>query len=127
MTAPIKILVVDDDHAIGDSLEALLKAKGFAVVRAADGKEAVAVAQRELPALLILDLLLPKMSGFDVCGTLKAASATRKILILVLTALGQMGDVEKAFSLGADDYLVKPFDSDRLLRKVAKLLGTPPA
>jgi len=124
--APIKILVVDDDHAIGDSVEALLQAKGFLVLRAADGMEAVAVAQKEMPSLIILDLLLPKMSGFDVCGTLKQSMATSRIVILMLTALGQMGDVEKAFSVGADDYLIKPFESDRLLRKVAKLLGPPP-
>lgn len=124
--ADTKILVVDDDHAIADSVEALLKAKGYAVLRAADGIEALSLAQKEMPALLVLDLLLPKMSGFDVCGSLKSGAATRRISILVLTALGQMGDVEKAFSLGADDYLIKPFDSERLLRKVSKLLGTPP-
>jgi DNA-binding response OmpR family regulator len=123
--AETKILVVDDDHTIADSVEALLRAKGYTVLRAVDGMEAIAVAQKEMPTLLILDLLMPKMSGFDVCGVLKGASATNKIAILVLTALGQMGDVEKAFSLGADDYLIKPFDSERLLRKVTKLLGPP--
>lgn len=122
--AAAKVLVVDDDHAIGDSIETLLKARGFTVLRAGDGEQALEVARRESPALLVLDLLLPKVSGFDVCGALKSASATRKIAILVLTALGQMADVEKAFALGADDYLIKPFDSERLLKKVDKLIGS---
>jgi len=122
---PVKVLVVDDDHTICDSIEAMLSARGFSVLRASDGIEALHTAQKELPELLILDLLLPKMSGFDVCAALKSSAATNQIAILVLTALGQMGDVEKAFSLGANDYLIKPFDGERLLRKVDKLLAKP--
>lgn len=118
-----KILVVDDDHSIADSIEALLKSSGYAVLRANDGQQAVELAQKESPALLVLDLLMPKMSGFEVCSALKSAPATNKISILVLTALGQMADVEKAFALGANDYLIKPFESERLLKKVAKLLA----
>ena len=118
-----KILIVDDDVEIVDMIETLLAANGYTVVRAATGGEALTVARKELPDMVILDALLPQMSRLDVCRTLKSSPDTNKTVVLMLTALGQMGDVEKAFSLGANDYLIKPFDNERLMRKIEKLLS----
>ncbi len=120
----IKILVVEDDPTILESLKALLAAKGYGVVAAMDGAEGVAAARREKPQLILLDVILPKMGGFDVCQILKKDPATKEIKIVMTTALGRMGDVESAFASGADDYLIKPFDSQRLFKKIEKVLGT---
>ncbi len=120
----VKILIVEDDPTIMESLKALLAAKGYTVSSAMDGAEGVAAARREKPQLILLDVILPKMGGFDVCQILKKDSATKGIKIIMTTALGRMGDVESAFASGADDYLIKPFDSQRLFAKVEKILGT---
>lgn len=118
-----KILVVEDEVEIAENLQALLNAKGYSVVRAADGSEAVAKARQEKPAAILLDVILPKMGGFDVCRILKSDPATKAIKIVMITGLGRMGDVETAFQHGADDYLIKPFDSQRLFKKLEKVLG----
>lgn len=117
-----KILIVDDEAIIAENLEALLKARGYQVILAADGAEAVDAARRSLPDLMLLDILLPKMGGFDVCRLLKSDAATKKIKIVMITGLGRMGDVETAFAQGADDYIIKPFDSERLFKKLDKIL-----
>ena len=117
------ILIVDDEPAIAENLQALLMAKGFEVSLAGDGSEAVEVARLKKPDLMLLDVMLPKMGGFDVCGILKGDEATKNIKIIMITGLGRMGDVETAFSKGADDYIIKPFDSQRLFRKIEKVLA----
>lgn len=121
----LKVLVVEDDFGIAENLRALLTAKGYKVLEAADGATAVTVARKELPELVLLDILLPKMGGFDVCKILKTDAATRKIKIVMITGLSQMADVETAFQNGASDYIIKPFDADRLFRKIDKVLANP--
>ena len=118
-----KILVVEDDFAIADNLQALLRVKGYQVLFAPDGQAAIEVARRDGPHILLLDILLPKLGGFDVCRILKSDPKTNPIKIIMLTGLGRMGDVETAFSAGANDYLSKPFTNERLLAKIEKLLA----
>ncbi len=118
-----KVLIVEDEPAIAENLGALLRAKGYEALHAGDGAEAVEIARKDLPDVVLLDVKLPKMGGFDVCRILKAEAATQRIKIIMVTALGRMGEVETAFQNGADDYLIKPFDSDRLFKKIEKVLG----
>lgn len=122
-----KILIVEDELDIAENLQALLAAKGYAVTLAHDGTEGINAARKEVPDLLLLDVMLPKMGGFDVCRLLKADPATKKIRIVMVTGLGRMGDVETAFQNGADDYIIKPFDSARLFKKIEKVMSSPQA
>lgn len=119
-----KILIVEDDFTIADNLKALLTVKGHQVLFAADGQAGVEVARKEGPDVVLLDILLPKLGGFDVCRLLKTDGKTAGIKIIMLTGLGRMGDVETAFSAGANDYLIKPYDNERLLKKIEKVLAT---
>jgi DNA-binding response OmpR family regulator len=118
-----RILIVEDEAAIAENLQALLEARGHQVSIAGDGAAAVEAARKETPDLMLLDIMLPKVGGFDVCRILKGADATKKIKIVMITGLGRMGDVEMAFANGADDYIIKPFDSQRLFKKLEKVLG----
>lgn len=122
-----KVLVVEDDFAIADNLQALLKVKGFKVSFAPDGQSAVELARKEKPDLILLDIMIPRLGGFDVCRVLKSEEKTQAIKIIVITGLGRMGDVETAFSCGAADYVIKPIDTDRLLKKIERALGSEPA
>lgn len=118
-----KILIIEDDHVISASLQALLEANGYQVTICNEGISGIRHAQKQPPALLLLDLMLPRVSGFDVCKTLKANELTKDIPVLVITGLGKMADVEKAFSAGAADYIIKPFDNARLMQKIQTLLA----
>jgi DNA-binding response OmpR family regulator len=122
---PVRILVIEDEPEIADNLRALLAAKGHKVVTCMEGLDGVARARKEPFDLLLLDVMLPRMSGFDVCKLLRADPKTAKLKIVMVTGLGRMGDVEEAFRAGADDYLIKPFDSTRLFKKIAKVLTMP--
>lgn len=117
------MLIVEDDFALAASMTALLKAKGYEVHFAADGEAGLELARKVLPDLVLLDVMIPKIGGFDVCRLLRTEPKTAKVKVIIVTGLGRMGDVEKAFSAGAADYLIKPFDGERLLKKVAKVLG----
>ena len=118
-----KILVVEDERAVAENIQALLAARGYEVVLAFDGAEGVSAARGSQPDAMLLDIMLPKMGGFDVCRILKSDANTKKIKIIMITGLGRMGDVETAFQNGADDYIIKPFDSDRLFKKLEKVLA----
>src|SRR5437762_501887 len=120
-----RILIVEDEPEIADNLAALLAAKGHKVVTCAEGAEGVEKARKEAFDLLLLDVMLPRMSGFDVCKLLRQDPRTAKLKIVMVTGLGRMGDVEEAFRAGADDYLIKPFDSARLFKKIEKVLAAP--
>jgi CheY-like chemotaxis protein len=118
-----RILVVEDEAVIAENIQALLQARGHAVTLAGDGAQAVELARKEKPDLVLLDVMLPKLGGFDVCKILKGEAGTKGIKIVMVTGLGRMGDVETAFASGADDYLIKPFDSERLFKKLEKVLA----
>lgn len=118
-----RILIVEDEQDIADNLAALLQAKGHQTEWVHDGADALTRARKSVPDLILLDVMLPRMSGFDVCKLLRAESKTAKCKIIMVTGLGRGADVETAFASGADDYLIKPFDSVRLFKKVEKALA----
>jgi DNA-binding response OmpR family regulator len=119
-----RILIVEDEQDIAENLAALLRAKGHKVTICLDGGEAVEQARRDQPDLVLLDVMLPRVSGFDVCRLLRGDHKLAKVKIVMATGLGRMGDVEEAFKAGADDYLIKPFDATRLFKKIDKVLTT---
>lgn len=120
-----RVLIVEDEPAIAENLAALLRLRGHVVEAVADGVEAVELARKRAPELVLLDVMLPGMSGFDVCRMIKADVKSAKAKIIMVTGMGRMGDVEDAFAAGADDYLIKPFDSERLFKKMEKVLAKP--
>ncbi len=122
MSAP-RILVVDDEPAIRRTLRANLVARGYDVTAVETGEEALASALARAYDLVILDLMLPGLSGLDVCRDLRGQSA---VPILVLSARGEERAKVRALDLGADDYLTKPFGMDELLARVRALLRRPP-
>lgn len=116
------ILIADDEPNILVSLEYLMKREGYAVGVAHDGEEAIAAILRDRPALVLLDAMMPKKSGFEVCQEVRANDAVKDTLILMLTAKGRDTDVAKGLGLGADAYMTKPFSTKELVRKVREML-----
>ncbi len=118
-----KILVADDEPNIVISLEYLLKREGYTVVTARDGQQALEVIAREQPDLVLLDVMMPKKTGFEVCQELRSNEVTQAVKVLMLTAKGRDTDVAKGLALGADAYITKPFATKELVQKVAEMLG----
>jgi adenylate cyclase len=119
MVAPqAKILVVDDEVKNVKLLEALLLPRGYAVVTASNGEEALVQVQQERPDLILLDIMMPVMDGFEVCKILKDNADTRLIPVVIMTALGQVEDRIKGIEAGADDFLTKPVHRDELLARI---------
>jgi two-component system phosphate regulon response regulator PhoB len=117
-----KILVVEDEADVVDILVINLRAAGFRVITAEDGATALAKVRTESPALIILDLMLPKMSGLEVCRVLKSDPATRHIPTIMLTAKAEDVDRIVGLELGADDYVTKPFSPRELILRVNRSL-----
>jgi two-component system phosphate regulon response regulator PhoB len=120
-----RVLIVEDEPAIAENLAALLRLRGHVVEVVGDGADAVEAARKKPPELILLDVMLPRMSGFEACRMLKADPKSKGSKVIMVTGLGRMADVEDAFSAGADDYLIKPFDSERLFKKMEKVLARP--
>jgi len=118
-----KILVADDEPNIVISLEYLLKREGYTVLIARDGQEAMETIAREQPDLVLLDVMMPKKTGFEVCQSVRANDKLQAIKILMLTARGRDTDVTKGLALGADAYITKPFSTRELVQKVAQMLA----
>ncbi|MDP3707033.1 MAG: response regulator [Polaromonas sp.] len=121
-----KILVADDEPNIVISLEYLMKREGYTVLVARDGQEALDAIARDKPDLVLLDVMMPKKSGFEVCQAVRASEELQATKILMLTAKGRDTDVAKGLALGADAYMTKPFSTRELVQKVAEMLGAPP-
>ncbi len=120
------LLVVDDEPEINKLVARLFEKRGYRVVAALDGAEALASVARERPDLIILDLNLPKIDGWEVCRQLKSDAATRAIPIIMLTAAhANVDDAQIGLGLGADEYVAKPFVRAVLLHNVERLLGRP--
>jgi two-component system, cell cycle response regulator DivK len=117
-----KILLVEDNEMNRDMLSRRLIRKGFNVVMAVDGEQAVALAQSELPDLILMDMSLPVVDGWEATRRVKAADTTSKIPIIALTAHAMAGDREKTINAGCDDYDTKPIEMPRLLEKIENLL-----
>jgi DNA-binding response OmpR family regulator len=123
---PHKILIADDEPNIIISLEYLLKREGFEVSVARDGQEALDVAQQSRPDLILLDVMMPHKTGFEVCQALRAQAAFADTAIVMLTAKGRDTDIAKGMALGANAYMTKPFSTRDLVDKVRQLLGGTP-
>ncbi|MEK7389880.1 MAG: response regulator [Elusimicrobiota bacterium] len=124
MTA-ISVLIVEDEPAIAENIAALLTAKGYTPSAVSSGPEAFALIRKRKFDLILLDIMLPKMSGVDICKLLRADPSTADAKIIMVTGLDRMADVEEAFRAGANDYLIKPFDSTRLFAKIGKVMASP--
>lgn len=118
-----RILIVDDEPNIVISLEFLMKREGFEVAIARDGEEALNRVEQHLPDLILLDVMMPKKSGFEVCQQLRANPAHAELKIIMLTAKGRDTEVTKGLDLGADAYMTKPFSTKDLVAQVKSLLG----
>jgi len=116
------LLLVDDEPNILISLEFLMKREGCQVLLARDGVEALELLAQHRPDLILLDVMMPRKNGFEVCQELRANDAFKSIRILMLTAKGRDTDVAKGLALGADAYMTKPFSTRELVEKVRSLL-----
>ncbi len=120
-----KILIAEDEPNIVLSLEFLLKEAGYEVAVARDGSQAIALAGTLRPDLVVLDVMLPSVNGFEVCQRLRENRETGNIKILMLTARGRETEVEKGLAAGAHAYMTKPFATRELVNTVAEMLGQP--
>jgi len=118
-----RILVVDDEEDIVALVRIRLEAEGYEVLVASDGQQALDTAKKEMPNLIILDLMLPKIDGYKVCRMLKFDERYKKIPIILFTARSQSSDKDLGMEVGADAYLTKPFDSKVLLDSIKRLLS----
>jgi DNA-binding response OmpR family regulator len=121
-----KVLIADDEPNIVISLEYLMKRAGYQVFVARDGQEALDTLRRERPRLVLLDVMMPKKSGHEVCQELRADEQIASTLVLMLTAKGRDTDVDKGLGVGADAYMTKPFSTKELVAKVAQMLDAAP-
>ncbi len=117
-----KILIADDNQPNVELLEAYLAEVDCEIAVAADGHETLEKAAEFKPDLILLDIMMPKLSGFEVCRLLRKNPATSHIMILMVTALGEAGDIERAVACGCDDFLSKPINKLELLKRVEILL-----
>jgi len=117
-----KILVVDDEPNIVLSLEFLMKQAGFQVRTASDGEAALAAITAELPDLVLLDVMMPRKNGYEVCQAIRSNPEWANLRIIMLTAKGREVEREKGLALGADDYITKPFSTQEVVERVRELL-----
>jgi two-component system, cell cycle response regulator DivK len=118
-----KLLLVEDNEMNRDMLSRRLIRKGYEVLIAVDGAEGVLMAGREAPDLILMDITLPVMNGWEATRAIKSAESTRGIPVIALTALAMVGDREQALEAGCDDYDTKPVELPRLLEKIEALLN----
>ena len=117
-----KILIADDEPNILISLEYLMKREGYEVVVARDGDEALSAIRRERPARVLLDVMMPGKTGFEVCDLVRADATLAATKIVLLTAKGRDTDIAKGLAIGATDYITKPFSTRDLAQRVRELL-----
>jgi len=117
------VLIGEDEELILEGLKMLLEAKGYRVLCAFDGEQALLSAQRDKPDILVIDIGMPKMDGVEVCRRLKSNEATRGIKVLMATGQGRQEAVKQAMAAGADGYLLKPFGGPKLLEALQGLLS----
>jgi two-component system, OmpR family, alkaline phosphatase synthesis response regulator PhoP len=117
-----RILIADDNQPNRELLEAYLSDIDCDTSHAVDGQDTLAKVKSFQPHLILLDVMMPKLSGFEVCQKLKADAATRKIMVLMVTALNEAGDIERAVKAGTDDFLSKPVNKYELLKRVNNML-----
>ena len=123
MPEPKRILICDDDPAILRVLQVNLEVEGYTTLLAHHGEEALEVAAREHPDLIILDIMMPRLDGYGACERLKADPELKDIPVVFLSAKAQQSDIEKGKTYGVADYLTKPFDPDVLVETIERLVG----
>ena len=123
---PKKVLSCDDEPYILEAVSHVVQQEGYAALTARDGEEALNLARSEMPDLMLLDIMMPKKQGFEVCRELKSDAATRGIYIIMLTAMGQERDMERGYECGADEYMTKPFSPRALRKRLHELLDGAP-
>jgi two-component system, cell cycle response regulator DivK len=121
-----KILLVEDNEMNRDMLSRRLQRRGYEVLTAVDGESGLAMTRSETPALVLMDMSLPGIDGWEATRRVKAAPETRSIPVIALTAHAMSGDREKALAVGCDDFDTKPVDLTRLLQKIEALIGPAP-
>ena len=119
--AKAKVLIIEDDRSLADVVAYNLKQAGYEVLTASDGQDGLLQAQMKLPDIVVLDLMLPVIDGLDVCRRLRAEASTKDMLIVMLTAKAEESDELIGFSLGADDYVAKPFSVKVLVERIKAL------
>lgn len=118
-----KILVVDDEINITQILEFSIGSEGYEVITAQNGEEAIDRARREQPDLIVLDIMMPKIDGYEACRILKANPLTKNIPVVLLTAKGRDIDKRLGYEVGATDYIIKPFSPNKLVDRIQELLS----
>ncbi len=118
-----KILVVDDEPFILKSLSFVLMKEGFQIETATNGLEAMEKIRQEKPDIVFLDIMMPKMNGMEVCQWIRQDPVLKNIYVIILTAKGQEMDREKGFSIGADEYMKKPFSPSSVVQRLKEILG----
>lgn len=118
-----KILIVEDEATLQKTLQEVLTAEGYSALSALDGQRGFEMAKEEIPDLILLDIILPKMDGFEVLKALKDDETTKFIPVIILTNLGDLNDIQKALDLGATTYLVKAdFSLEDVLKKIKEIM-----
>jgi two-component system alkaline phosphatase synthesis response regulator PhoP len=120
-----KILVVDDEIYIVHILDFSLGMEGYEVITALDGEQALERMKSERPDLVVLDIMMPKLDGYEVCKSIKSNPATKQTPVILLSAKGRNVDQKLGFDVGADDYITKPFSPRKLVERINQLLGQP--
>lgn len=116
-----KILIVDDEPYVVRSLMFVLKKEGYKTIGAYNGEEAIQKAKEEKPDLIFLDIMMPKMNGYEVCQKLKENEETKNIYVIILTAKGQKGDKMKGAEVGANEYITKPFSPSKVVQRMKEI------
>jgi two-component system phosphate regulon response regulator PhoB len=124
---PKTLLVVDDEPSILETTRFILECEGYHVLTARDGEEALATIQRERPPIVLLDVMIPKLNGFEVCRRIRQDPDLARTFVLILTARGQKADEAMAMEAGADTYMRKPFDDEEILACIEGVFARGPA
>ena len=117
-----RVLIADDIQQNRELLEAYLADEGYEILMASDGQQTMQLVDQHQPDLILLDIMMPRMSGYEVCSQIKGDPARRGIMVLIVTALNETGDIEKAVNAGCDDFLTKPVNRLELRTRVRSLL-----
>ena len=117
-----RVLIADDIQQNRELLEAYLADEGYEILMASDGQQTMQLVDKHQPDLILLDIMMPRMSGYEVCSQIKGDAARRGIMVLIVTALNEAGDIEKAVNAGCDDFLTKPVNRLELRTRVRSLL-----
>ena len=117
-----KVMVIDDEPDIVKLVKISLEMANFEVIEAFSGKECLVKVQSVVPDLFLLDIMMPEMNGYEVCQKLKLQDKTKNVPVVMLTAKGQKGDAEQGLKVGADDYIIKPFDPYELGEQIREIL-----